>query len=147
MLGMVGSLAGLALSAPISIGVGAAFGAKYLIDERRREQERRRRAAQEEVRRFLGDVQGELSVQTRRAIVDVQRSLRDGFSAEIEQVAVVTDRAVRTLQEMLERDAADRQRRADHLGRELSRLGEVRETVAATCRRLETASSAGSGPT
>jgi hypothetical protein len=147
MLGMVGSLAGLALSAPISIGVGAAFGAKYLIDERRREQERRRRAAQEEVRRFLGDVQGELSVQTRRAIVDVQRSLRDGFSAEIEQVAAVTDRAVRTLQEMLERDAADRLRRADHLGRELSRLGEVRETVAATCRRLETASSAATGPT
>lgn len=147
MLGMVGSLAGMALSAPISIGVGAAFGAKYLIDERRRERERQRRAAQEEVRRFLGDVQNELSARTRRAVVDAQRSLRDGFSAEIEQVAALTDRSIRTLQEMAERDAADRHRRADHLSGELIRLGEVRETVAATCRRLEIASSAGTGPT
>ena len=147
MLGMIGSLAGLALSAPISIGVGAAFGAKYLIDERHRERERQRRAGQEEVRRFLGDVQNELSARTRRAVVDAQRSLRDWYSAEIEQAAALADASTRGLQEMAKRDAADRRRRADHLSDELIRLGEVREAVAATCRRLEAASPAGAGPT
>ncbi|MFH1474400.1 MAG: hypothetical protein ABIG85_00915, partial [Chloroflexota bacterium] len=137
LLGVLGGLAGLAIASPVTLGVGTVFGVKQIIDERGRDLDRRRRAAGDIARRFVADVQVELSSRSRRTIQDVHRTLRDVFSEHIGQTMASITATERSLQSTLEQEADARGRRAKHLGDELGRLEQVRRSAADLAHQID----------
>lgn len=83
MIGLVTNLAGLALTTGATLGIGAIFGGKQILDERRRQVTARRQQARTAIRQFADDVQFEASKALRDLGRDLQRSARDRFSAHI----------------------------------------------------------------
>jgi hypothetical protein len=87
LLGLASNLAGLALTAGATLGIGAIFGGKQILDERRRQAASRRQQARQAVRQFVDDVQFEASKSFRDLARDLQRRARDHFSAEMTAAA------------------------------------------------------------
>ncbi len=83
MLGLLTNLAGLALTTGATLGIGALFGGKQIMDERKRQVTARRQQARQAVRQFVDDVQFEASKSLRDLGRDLQRSARDRFVAHI----------------------------------------------------------------
>lgn len=115
LLGMVGNLAGLALAAPVSVGVAALFGAKQVADTRKTALKQRRQEARTVVRQYIDEVNLEVSNRTRQSIQDFHRTLRDHYAARLQELSRSTSTAIQTTQESLARDQAGRQERAEKL--------------------------------
>lgn len=122
LLGVIARLAGIAVATPVAIGVGVIFGAKQLIDERKRQVDRRRQEARTIVRTFLNQVQTELSLEARRTVQEIHRSLRDAFSAELDEVNRTLTDTARSIQESVQRSDHERRRRAPQLEAEIEEL-------------------------
>jgi hypothetical protein len=115
LLGMVGNLAGLALAAPVSVGVAAFFGAKQVLDTRQTALKQRRQEARTVTRQYIDEVNLEVSNRTRQSIQDFHRALRDHYGARLQELSRSTTAALRTTQESLAKDQAGRQQRAEQL--------------------------------
>jgi GTPase SAR1 family protein len=115
LLGMVGNLAGLALAAPVSVGVAALFGAKQVIDTRKTALKQRRQEARTVVRQYIDEVNLEVSNRTRQSIQDFHRTLRDHYAARLQELSRSTTTAMQTAQESLAQDHAGRTERAEKL--------------------------------
>jgi hypothetical protein len=115
LLGMVGNLAGLALAAPVSVGVAAFFGAKQVIDTRNTALKQRRQEARTVVRQYIDEVNLEVSNRTRQSIQDFHRTLRDHYAARLQELSRSTTAAMQAAQESLARDHAGRKERAEKL--------------------------------
>jgi hypothetical protein len=115
LLGMVGNLAGLALAAPVSVGVAAFFGAKQVLDTRKTALKQRRQEARTVTRQYIDEVNLEVSNRTRQSIQDFHRTLRDHYAARLQELSRSTTTALQTTQESLARDQAGRQQRAEQL--------------------------------
>ena len=83
MFGLLTNLAGLALTTGATLGIGAVFGGKQIMDERRRQVTARRQQARQAVRQFVDDVQFEASKSLRDLGRDLQRRARDHFVGHI----------------------------------------------------------------
>jgi hypothetical protein len=83
MFGLLTNLAGLALTTGATLGIGAVFGGKQIMDERRRQVIARRQQARQAVRQFVDDVQFEASKSLRDLGRDLQRRARDHFVGHI----------------------------------------------------------------
>lgn len=83
MFGLLTNLAGLALTTGATLGIGAIFGGKQIMDERRRQVITRRQQARQAIRQFVDDVQFEASKSLRDLGRDLQRNARDVFSGHI----------------------------------------------------------------
>ena len=115
LLGMVGNLAGLALAAPVSVGVAAFFGAKQVIDTRKTALKQRRQEARTVVRQYIDEVNLEVSNRTRQSIQDFHRTLRDHYAARLQELSRSTTTAMQAAQESLAQDHAGRKERAEKL--------------------------------
>lgn len=115
LLGMVGNLAGLALAAPVSVGVAAFFGAKQVIDTRKAALKQRRQEARTVVRQYIDEVNLEVSNRTRQSIQGFHRTLRDHYAARLGELSRSTTTAMQTAQESLAQDHAGRKERAEKL--------------------------------
>jgi hypothetical protein len=86
MFGFIGTMVGLTLLNPISIGAGLLLGGKTISDERRRVVARRQAEAKMVVRRYVDDVSFQVGKDSRDMLRGVQRDLRDHFTTLAEQL-------------------------------------------------------------
>ena len=86
MFGFIGTIVGLSLLNPFSIGAGLLLGGKTISDERRRVVTRRQAEAKTVVRRYVDDVTFQVGKDSRDMLRGVQRDLRDHFTDLAEQL-------------------------------------------------------------
>lgn len=103
MIGMLSTIAGVALINPLSVGAGLLLGGKTVHDERKRMLQRRQAEAKTAVRKHIDDVTFQAGKQCRDLLKEIQRTLRDHFTAEAEQ-ALAAARAAQADQETRARD-------------------------------------------
>ncbi len=131
MFGLATTLAGLPLINPISLGAGAAFGAKSVWDERGSRLKRRQATAKTAAQRYVDDFflsYGKESRDTARAI---QRRLRDHFAAVVERLQTgIAERATEA-KRAAEADLADRRRRSQEISLEVDRLVSLHKRIQA----------------
>ncbi|MGH3759467.1 dynamin family protein [Actinophytocola sp.] len=124
MFGMLGTIVGLSLINPFSIGAGLLLGAKGLTDDRRRVFAKRQADAKAAIRRYADDVIFQAGKESRELLRRVQRDLRDYY----------IDRAEETNRSLKESLAAAEQSARASQDEQRRRLAEIPEELA----RLET---------
>jgi hypothetical protein len=130
MVGMVTTLSGLALVNPFSVGAGVLLGSKTIRDERKRALQRRRAEAKQAVRRHADEVLHLAGKRSRDLLRDVQRTLRDHFTAQAETLARSVAEAVTAAAAAQEIATNQRERRLRDVRAELGRIELLAERVA-----------------
>ena len=122
MLGFLGSFAGIAVAAPVMLGVGLVLGGKGLKDERDRQLAQRRAQAKAAARRYLDDVQYALSSETRDIVRHTQREVRDYCVTRAQERQRLAADALAVTRRSLDLDAATREKRLQDVDAELRRI-------------------------
>jgi hypothetical protein len=131
MFGLATTLAGLPLINPISLGAGAAFGAKTIWDERGSRLKRRQATAKTAAQRHVDDFFLSYGKESRDTARLIQRRLRDHFSSVVDKLqAGIAERATEA-KRAAEADLADRRRRSQEIALELERLAGLRKRTQA----------------
>ncbi len=125
LMGVMANLAGVAIATPVAISVGLLFGAKHVIDERKRNVERRRQQARAIVRDYLSHAQTELAIESRRAVQEVHRLLRDSFSEQISDLNSSLTGTIRTIEETLTASDRERAQRGAVVSDQIERLEQL----------------------
>ena len=122
MFGLATTIAGMPLINPISLGAGAAFGAKSVWDERTGRLKRRQAIAKATAQRHVDDFFLSYGKASRDTARQVQRRLRDHFTAVVERLqSGVTEQAT-AAKRAAEAELADRRRRSMEIKAEVDRL-------------------------
>jgi hypothetical protein len=122
MFGLATTLAGLPLINPISIGAGAAFGAKTIMDERGSRLKRRQATAKTAAQRHVDDFFLSYGKESRDTARLIQRRLRDHFASVVDRLQTgIAERATEA-KRAAEVDLADRRRRSQEISLEVDRL-------------------------
>lgn len=108
MFGLATSLAGLPLINPLSLGAGAIFGGKTVIDEGRMLLRRRQGAAKAGAQRHVDDFFLRFSKDGRDAARYIQRALRDHFTELTDDLQEAIIQSFRRAQRGAEAIAAER---------------------------------------
>ncbi|MEA3511076.1 MAG: dynamin family protein [Actinomycetota bacterium] len=137
LLGVMSNLAGIAIAAPVTIGVGVLFGAKQIVDERRRLLEQRRQRARTVVRQYLAEAQTELSIESRKAVQEVHRLLRDSFSQQITDLNSTLTHSIRTIEGSLAVTEQTRAERLPLLSEQIEHLERLIEQTDAQTEHIE----------
>jgi len=125
LMGVMANLAGVAIATPVAISVGLLFGAKHVIDERKRNVERRRQQARAIVRDYLSHAQTEMAVESRRAVQEAHRLLRDSFSEQISGLNGALAGSIRTIEETLAASDRERAQRTAVVSDQIERLEQL----------------------
>ncbi|HEX7305627.1 dynamin family protein [Lentzea sp.] len=131
MVGMLGTVGGLALLNPISLAAGVLLGGKVVKDERKRLLERRRNDAKTAVRRFLDDVVFQLGKDSRDLLRELQRDLRDHFTACAAELSRSIGESIKSAQSAIESDRGERSKRIQDVRAELNRVSHLAATAGA----------------
>ncbi len=129
MFGMLGTLVGMTLINPFSVGAGLLLGGKTLKDERRRIVTRRQGEAKAAVRRYLDDVKFQASKESRDMLRRVQRDLRDHFTTQAEEMNRSLGDSLRAAERSVKTSKGDRERRLAEIKAELARLETLQQKV------------------
>ncbi|MEJ2866692.1 dynamin family protein [Actinomycetospora sp. OC33-EN08] len=124
MVGLITTVAGMALLNPFSIGAGLLLGSKTLVDERKRALQRRRAEAKQAVRRHIDEIIFQAGKNSRDMLRGVQRGLRDHFtrtSDELDRSLSLTAQAAKAV----EADSASRKKRLAEVEARLARVEEL----------------------
>ncbi|PRX44664.1 dynamin family protein [Prauserella shujinwangii] len=141
MFGLATTLAGMSLINPISIGAGAAFGAKSVFEERGNRLKRRQSAARTAAHRYVDDfflIYGKESKDTVRMI---HRDLRDRCTAVAQELRVEITESAKRIKEVIDTETAQRTARVRELSKSIDELTSLRRraqslTAAGTVRGL-----------
>lgn len=131
MFGLATTLAGMPLINPISIGAGAAFGAKSVFEERGNRLKRRQAAARTAAHRYVDDFflrYGKHSKDTSRLI---HRALRDRFTGYAQELRAEITESAKEIKEVIDAETARRTARAHELKRGMDELTALRTRVRA----------------
>jgi hypothetical protein len=129
MFGMLGTIVGMSLINPFSVGAGLLLGGKTLKDERRRITTRRQGEAKAAVRRYLDDVKFQVSKESRDMLRRVQRDLRDHFTTQAEELNRSVGDSLRAAERSVKTSKGDRERRLAEIKAELQRLETLQQKV------------------
>ncbi len=129
MFGLIGTMVGLSLINPFSIGAGLLLGGKAISDERRRIVARRQAEAKTSVRRYVDDVTFQVGKDSRDMLRGVQRDLRDHFTELAEQLNRSLKESLSTAEKSVRTTRGDRERRLVEIPVELARLEKLRGRV------------------
>lgn len=135
MVGVVSSLAGLALLNPWSIGAGVILGAHTLWEERKNRAARRQAEAKNAVSRLMDDVIFQVGKEATYRLREVQRYLRDHFSAVANELLRSADDAVYAAQVASQTHAEERDARLGEVAERLSELRQLRVRAAGLVER------------
>jgi hypothetical protein len=127
MFGLATTIAGLPLINPISLGAGAAFGAKSVFEERGNRLKRRQAAAKTAAHRYVDDfflTYGKHSKDTARQI---HRALRDRLSAVADELRAEVTESAKSIKRVIDADTAQRTARAQEIRRDLAELALLRQ--------------------
>lgn len=131
MAGMVGTMAGMALINPISLGAGVLLGGKAFRDDKAARLAKRRADAKMAVRRYLDDIAFHTGKETKDRLHRIHRMLRNHFTAIAERTLRSLDESLRAAQEAANLEAARRTERATELDRRLRVVAELRRHAGA----------------
>ncbi|WP_158842626.1 dynamin family protein [Saccharothrix deserti] len=122
MFGLATSLAGMPLINAISLGAGALFGGKTIMDESDMRLRRRQAAAKAAASRHVDDFFIKFSKDCRDAARHIQRSLRNHFSTLAEELQETLLESARSARRAVQDDNSERERRNRDAKRELDHL-------------------------
>jgi hypothetical protein len=131
MFGLATSLAGLPLINPISLGAGAAFGAKSVFEERGHRLKRRQAAGKTAAQRHVDDFflsYGKDSKDTARLL---HRALRDRFSGFSQRERAEISESAKAIKQVIDDDVTRRTKRAHEIKNAITELGALRQRVRA----------------
>jgi hypothetical protein len=136
MFGMMGSFlpttaATLIASNPVLLGAGAVFGGMQLIEERKRKVQMKRQVARQQIRQFVDDVQFEVGEEITGTIREIQRSLRDEFSARLTELQRTYTETAQRAQESAKQTQQQQQERAGAIKTQLETLGKIEKIASA----------------
>jgi Dynamin family len=129
MFGFIGTMVGLSLLNPISIGAGLLLGGKTISDERRRVVTRRQGEAKMAVRRYVDDVSFQVSKDSRDMLRGVQRDLRDHFTALAEQLNRSLKESLTSAERSVTTTQGETERRLAEIETEIAKLERLQERV------------------
>jgi hypothetical protein len=129
MFGFIGTIVGLSLLNPFSIGAGLLLGGKTISDERRRVVTRRQAEAKTVVRRYVDDVTFQVGKDSRDMLRGVQRDLRDHFTDLAEQLTRSLKESLMATERSATASKEDRVRRIAEIDTELARLETLQARV------------------
>ncbi len=129
MFGMLGTVVGLPLINPFSLGAGLLLGGKGLADDRRRILARRQSEAKAAIRRYLDDVIFQVSKESRDMLRRVQRDLRDHFTSRAEELNRSLQASLASAQRSVNVSATERKRRLAEIPGELDKLEKLQRKV------------------
>jgi hypothetical protein len=122
MFGLVTSLAGMPLINVISLGAGALFGGKSILDESDQRLKRRQAAAKAAAQRHVDDFFMKFSKDVRDSGRHIQRSLRNHFSTLAEELQETLLESARSAKRAVQDDQTERERRMREGRKELDKL-------------------------
>ncbi|MBM0229879.1 Rab family GTPase, partial [Micromonospora sp. ATA51] len=122
MFGLVMTLAGMPMINPVSIGAGALFGGKSIRDESRQLLRRRQATVKTAVQRHVDDFFVRTTKECRDTTRQVQRMLRDHFTALTEELQEAIIQSFRTAKQAADTDAAVRDQRQREIRLKMTRL-------------------------
>lgn len=126
MAGMAGTMAGMALINPLSLGAGVLLGGKAFSDDKKARLAKRRADAKLAVRRYLDDIAFHAGKETKDRLHRIHRLLRDHFTAIADRTLRSLDESLRAAQEAANIEATRRTERAAELDRRLRVVAELR---------------------
>lgn len=131
MVGLLTGLAGMTLINPISIGAGVLLGAKTIKDDRDTRLKRRQSEARLAVRQYVDEVVFQVGKDSKDKLRLVQRTLRDHFAAQAEEMSRSIAESVQAAQQAAKADSTDREQRIHQLTCRLAEIAELRERAGA----------------
>lgn len=131
MFGMFGTLAGFALLNPLSIGAGVLLGRRAIVDEKKRVIAKRQSDAKAALRRYIEEVTFHVGKDSRDMLRGVQRTLRDHFTEQAEEMKRSVQELLRAAEQSVKATKAERDARLAEINAELARLDQVAKQVRA----------------
>lgn len=129
MIGLATTLAGMALLNPLSIGAGLLFGGKTVREEQQRQKKQRKTEAKIAVRKHLDELTFQVGKDSRDMLRDLQRQLRDHFTALADELTTSIDRSVKAAQTAVSSDSTVRAQRIRDLEAELARIAGLEDSA------------------
>lgn len=129
MFGLIGTMVGMSLINPFSLGAGLLLGGKTISDERRRIVGRRQAEAKTAIRRYVDDVTFQVGKDSRDMLRDVQRDLRDHYSELAEQLNRSLKDSLGKAEKSVKTTEGDRARRLKEIPVELAALEKLQTRV------------------
>jgi replication fork clamp-binding protein CrfC len=129
MFGLLGTIVGMSLINPFSIGAGLLMGGRAISDERKRIIARRQSEARRVIRRYVDDATFQVAKDSKDMLRQVQRDLRDHFMGHAEQMNRSLKESLQAAQRSVESSTADRKQRIVEIKSELERLDQLRTQV------------------
>jgi hypothetical protein len=130
MVGLVTSLAGLALVNPFSIGAGVLLGANTYREDRKARTARRQTEAKVAVSRLMDDVIFQVGKESKQRLREVQRVLRDHFTDLATEMLRSVDDSLRAAADASKMHDDHRATRSAQIRRELDTLRQIRMQAA-----------------
>jgi hypothetical protein len=131
MIGLVTSLAGMALINPISIGAGIVLGTKAYREDRSHRVEQRRLNAKTAIRQYTDEVSFQVNKESKDRLRSVHRVLRDHFETIADQTIRSLGESVQAAQQAVATAVQERDSRIAEIERHLAELDRVAEAAAA----------------
>ncbi|MEU5950558.1 dynamin family protein [Micromonospora sp. NPDC047465] len=122
MFGLALTLAGMPMINPVSIGAGALFGGKSIHDESRQLLRRRQSTVKTAIQRHVDDYFVRMNKDCRDTVRQVQRMLRDHFTALTEELQEAIIQSFRTAKQAADTDMAVREQRQREIRLKMTRL-------------------------
>ncbi|MGW5151024.1 Isoniazid-inducible protein iniA [Rhodococcus koreensis] len=130
MVGLVTSLAGLALVNPFSIGAGVLLGANTYREDRKARTTRRQAEAKVAVSRLMDDVIFQVGKESKQRLREVQRVLRDHFTDLANEMLRSVDDSLRAATDASTMHDDHRATRSAQIRTELDTLRQIRVQAA-----------------
>jgi Dynamin family len=127
MFGLLGTLVGMSMINPFSIGAGLLMGGRAISEERKRVIARRQSEARRAVRRYVDDATFQVAKDSKDMLRQVQRDLRDHFMGYAEQMNRSLKESLEAAERSVQSSTTDRKQRIAEIKSELERLKELRE--------------------
>jgi hypothetical protein len=131
MFGMLGTIVGLPLINPFSVGAGLLLGGKGLSDDRRRVFGKRQNEAKAAIRRYADDVIFQAGKESRELLRRVQRDLRDYYTDRAEETNRSLKESLASAERSVRASKEEQERRLVEIPVELERLAELRDRALA----------------
>lgn len=139
MFGLATSIAGMYLINPISLGAGAAFGAKSVLEERGNRLKRRQAAAKTAAHRYVDDFFLTYGKHSKDIARQIHRTLRDRLTAVAEELRGEITASAKSIKRVIDEDTVRRTARANQIRRDVDELSLLRRRAQALAPRPEPA--------
>lgn len=125
MFGFFGGVAGIAISLPVTLGIGVVLGGKSYREERGKQMAQRRSAAKTAARSYVEATWGTFSTDARVQLRNLQRQVREELGAAVERLSQDTRAAYEGARVAATSDHTTRAKRRVELGQELAVLDDL----------------------